>query len=529
MRLRRTACILLAVLLTFSMIVSCSYNGDEDPNILVPVSLCTKNKALSVSSDLENMNLVFKYTAIPNYTGYIKGTVSTFTDISFSGGTANLGLFSQGSWTFTLKALNESGSVVYQGSSTVFLKSGGMNTVVIDLERKEETGNGILEIDFTGPKLGVSDYALILRYRKAGETEYRENKTAWDAVEDKGVIRYTGNMSLSAGSYELNFVYLQSGKQMGGDTVSAQIFKDEKTFVTGSIDSGVAVTGQIQINYNGSGNSFYGEKDTYPGRKTVFYWKGETSSASFSWSVNGTALDCHTSSCSFCEMMPGEYTLVCSATVDTAVKTGTYKITVLPPEKIEFFELRAGSLGTNELCIGYRDESGTMVSFPYSYCGEKVENATGASYGLTPVLIVPTTTSDIDYLENVEFGTFPQYASGMSVANSKTGKKLNYTLVNAVVDKDTVTGALASCKSLKTVVFRKGVSAIPIGGCEGCDSLETVYISSTVSSIKTRAFANCPNLKTVYIEEGNSSFDTLKGKFDAGVEVKVSSNHDLFR
>lgn len=523
---------LLCFIVFAVFLVSCSENVDESADKLVFVRLSAiTEKVLSVSDDSDSSNAKFYYTATPNYSGHAMGKTDEPVEIHLNDGCAELGEFSQGSWTFEVFAEDGNKRKIMSGMSTTVLKTGQENIISVNMRQSLGTGTGKLKVCFTVPYTGEGEYTLALSYRKSGSDTYLIEKN-WKSEVSQSSVKYSGEMNLDSGIYELNFIYLKDGIQVGGETVASAVFTSGETYINGSIESGLNVKASIIVNLESNGlNSFAGETQTYSELETPLSWGSEDNLAtSYEWKLNGNTVNCHTSTYTFCEKEPGTYTVVCVAETESGTQTSVFTVSVKVPNVLDFIFLRCGTLDAGKVCVGYLDSEDNNVEFPILYRGDLDPDNEPSDFGLKMRIVdatVQENLSDVKYIQvNSEWSRTPS-SNYYSVVWSYS-KQQNNKLKEAVIRATLSSGGLSYCSALETAVFAKGVTKLPTNCMKNDTSLTKVYLSKDVSEVSSTAFSGCSALTTIYIEKGSS---LTKASFNVSDSVNVITGYEssLFR
>lgn len=247
---------ILFYLVFMILLVSCSSEVSNKitlktvPNSeLIEVSLCGDiseyaTKSLYATQFLiPNMIKGYVYKAIPDFQ-YVNEEEVFGKQEEFTTLTDNL-KFAQGMWTFVIGAIDENGTVIYQGSERISVtKTVDKQYYVIIL--KPAMGTGTLYIDVTVPQMSRYFPDLELYYGIIGQEVHFANGFHSESIPyvtpaDGWIkmVHHTMTIEyLPTGMYCLNFRYCD--KEVGersesGNTIICEILNGHTTMITGDI------------------------------------------------------------------------------------------------------------------------------------------------------------------------------------------------------------------------------------------------------------------------------------------------------
>lgn len=378
----------LIVLMTLVAFVSC--DGDkavDESRGLAQVTMNVESKALvaSVNDGISS----YQFKATPNFSygadETIYGTVSDWRDITVASGTAHLGYYSQGSWTFEIRALSAESVVVASGSATVYLKAGAENTVAITIAN--DTGSGesagsvhfIIETSDLGNPIDIQIISQLVEaadelgdafeYEGIHWTSYtyedmnnEENNAifsndeldpTWTAGNypewyrngvqfPLGRLMYVGTIdNVPSGSYVFT-VRLSNhvtGSMIAGQMIAIRVIDDTTTNVTGTMISGDFVAGVLTITAPGTiAGTISGETVLSTGISTpiTLEWTGEEGAeipVAYRWMVDGNVIaDEEEASFDYIPAQYGRHTVsvVAFGSDNGQIGSATVKVNVLP-------------------------------------------------------------------------------------------------------------------------------------------------------------------------------------------------------
>ena len=176
------------------LLVAVCLTGCEEPQS-VPVlknGLCiieaaeSKNLVSSV-----NLNVVeYLYKAIPQFSGATSGTVTEWQHLSY-GGSGEIGLLTQGKWTFEVKGVNTEGKTITTGSTTVYIEPEKENLVQIQMKTDPSIGTGTISYSVWTQKVTETGTTLGVYIRNAGGNTWKQAAKLSDKTTEENP-RYTG-------------------------------------------------------------------------------------------------------------------------------------------------------------------------------------------------------------------------------------------------------------------------------------------------------------------------------------------------
>lgn len=156
-----------------------------------------------------------------------------------------LGPFTQGRWCFHLRACNAAGMILYEDAQEAYIAK--TTTAHVHFDGKIGVDVGVIDIDITAPKTGVANSLDAVFLFGGMEMAHKTNASeGWDMDEGDSdtdtEVRYTGRVSVPAGSYTIIFTL-----PFGGDVIAAQVLAGETTHITGSIYPNAFTDGDLEI------------------------------------------------------------------------------------------------------------------------------------------------------------------------------------------------------------------------------------------------------------------------------------------
>lgn len=249
--MKKLSIILLAILLTVSLFVSCDNTTKAVTDERVAVTFSTGADSRSLSYVIENVSeLNWYYTAQKNSADtspFSFGATTTETPITLGSRVE----FSQGLWDFTLLAKRvdngEEGAIVYKGSSTGVLitKENSPNNIVIDVFPKVEGSTGSIELN----KVKITK-------RGTSETVYANKAVINGAEISIDGPNYIGRKTeLTPGDYDVTVMYKDTVDGEGqsqeltyaSETITVTVWSGRTTTVSGNLSE---LTGSAIINGN---------------------------------------------------------------------------------------------------------------------------------------------------------------------------------------------------------------------------------------------------------------------------------------
>lgn len=389
--------ILIAVFAVLALVafVSCDGNKAVENKALAQVTMSVESKALSASVN-DGINS-YQFRATPNFSygadETIYGTVSEWTDLTVSAGQANLGYYSQGSWTFQVRALTggENPAVIASGQATLYLKAGAENIVAITIANEaggsSSTGSVkfIIETNDVGNDLDISvisqavlpgstpddPYVLGEPFEFQGMTWDTYSRTDMtdptnDAIfsEDPehptwqpgnypewyrngvqfpaGRLLYVETLeNVQSGSYifTVRITNHVSGALVAGQMIAVRVIDSTTTNITGTLISGEFVAGSLSITAPGTiAGTINGETVISATINTPIElsWAGEEGAvepSSFKWMVDGTMIDETGDAFTYTPTTYGKHTVsvVAFGEDEGQVGSATIKVNCLPP------------------------------------------------------------------------------------------------------------------------------------------------------------------------------------------------------
>jgi len=220
------------VLLAALILVSCSQSPEEASVVLSFTE--AESKDLSVSSSL----------AVSRYEYRVDDGSGTSSWTEFFPGSSNsvvLGGYYPGQWTFSVRLLAANGTVVFEGSKSMYLTNGSPNNVVVELRRVYGSGTGRISFNIeTRTSRSRTSETLEVRYRRNGQGSY--NSVLLNSVsvsQDYRNRTWTGQTgALTEGVYEV-CVNLKSGDESAyGRTFTVEVRSGANVPVSGFLDGG---------------------------------------------------------------------------------------------------------------------------------------------------------------------------------------------------------------------------------------------------------------------------------------------------
>ena len=315
--------VLLNIMTAISvLLVAVCLTGCEEPQA-APVlknGLCIIEAAESktlVSS--VNLNVVeYLYKAIPQFSGATSGTVTEWQHLSY-GGSGEIGLLTQGKWTFEVKGVNTEGKTITTGSTTVYIEPEKENLVQIQMKTDPSIGTGTISYSVWTQKVTETGTTLGVYIRSAGGSTWKQAAKLSDKTTEENP-RYTGVINnVQSGYHDLQFIiYDQSGAILGGEQVGVQVVAGCNTAVSGIIEPSTEKGMDITIKSMGYVHALLRTADTVSvegeGRDRVAYIERDDV-VEFTWTDQADATS-----------IPNEFIWALDGEVLSAVKGKSYSV-----------------------------------------------------------------------------------------------------------------------------------------------------------------------------------------------------------
>lgn len=257
-RIRGAAGGLILLLILMFSLASCAQEAVVDVTpapeaTAVGVVFSADIKMIGATVDMQIASWQYKATAkfTVQAPSYIEGATD-WKDMSVTGmESAKQGPFTQGQWTFGVRALNEDGKVIYEGETTAYVKlldrnAEQSNHVSVKLD-PAATGKGSFRINVTTNTTSTSGMSAKLMYRKTNSSTWR-TFTNFTTANANGKTCFSATVpDVDSGNYVLNFTVMESGTTIGGQSLSASVLADEQTVISGDIIPSAYVGGIIDV------------------------------------------------------------------------------------------------------------------------------------------------------------------------------------------------------------------------------------------------------------------------------------------
>ncbi len=248
------------ILLTILILFFCSCTQEaavpEDPAPAVTaasVVFSADIKGIEATVDLQIS--YWQYKAVAKFTvqapSFIEGatdwTDMTVTDMQ----SAKQGPFTQGEWTFGVRALNDDGKVIYEGETTTYVKlldknATESNLVLVHLD-PASTGQGSFRVNVTTNTTSASSMSAKLMYRKTSSSTWK-TFTNFTQANANGKTSFSATIpEIDSGNYVINFTVMESNTTIGGQSLSATVLANEQTVISGDIIPSAYVGGIIDV------------------------------------------------------------------------------------------------------------------------------------------------------------------------------------------------------------------------------------------------------------------------------------------
>ena len=335
---RITMALLAAVLLVLA--ISCSGDGAVSyTDGASPVEVCfalteTDDRALYAAVNTETS--YYTYTATPLFSlaqpAEIVGTRSTEYNYGATG-SANIGYFTAGRWTFHVYAYNAAGFLIREGETTVYLRkttSGIANTVAVTLTRSVSRKGNIHfrfvtnDVSASGSKIGISwsyNQGSFNSETYKTPVSHSDNVATYDfSLENMQSGTYTFKISLYDGTVRIGgttmSTYILGSNPVTKTTdVTGHIYPAEHLSVSFSLDIPEPITGSVG-NY-----SVIGAVNT----ATTFTWTTATGSpVTYVWYRDGAEVQRSSSrTYTWTPAAPGAYTITCVGLSASGLESGS--------------------------------------------------------------------------------------------------------------------------------------------------------------------------------------------------------------
>lgn len=272
---------LLAIVLAVLTLISCE--GEGAVNDLPCGVLLRINEPKTLEATRNDIVAYYTYDA-----DYLSSSESVYGERTGESlfvseeGTAVLRYFTTGLYRIDVWAFNSSGTILYHGTNTVYVRH-GENVCDIVLESPREQ-SGTLEIDITAIKTGTDRMSCRFERYDGSETiEY----TSFTVTTEGNDVRYTTSMTLAEGPWKATFSLITT-EVIAKETIDLHIVRNETVKLEGSmypfrdeegsisVTDPEAITGRIEVSADMSRVSFVAETGT---------------PTSFVWYINGIVQD----------------------------------------------------------------------------------------------------------------------------------------------------------------------------------------------------------------------------------------------
>ena len=297
----------LTILLAVSLFIGCEQPSPEPvPRNGLCILEASEDKTL-VSS--VNLNVVeYLYKATPQFTGATSGTVTEWAHLSY-GGPGEIGLLTQGKWTFEIKGVNTEGKTITTGSTTVYIEPEKENLVQIQMKTDPSVGVGTVSYAIWTQKVSAAGTTMGVSIRRSGTSTWTPVKTHTEKTTEENP-RYTGTINdVQAGFHDVMFIaYDKSGAVLGGEQIGIQVVAGCNTSISGIIEPSAEKSMDITIKSMGYVHALLEAPETIQvegeGRDRVAYiergdsiqftWTDQADASSipneFVWALDGEIL-----------------------------------------------------------------------------------------------------------------------------------------------------------------------------------------------------------------------------------------------
>ena len=186
----------------------------------------------------------YEYTALPLFelkNEKLSGATNDWTVLRANEESSELiGPFSQGKWTFELRAISVNGVMLWYGKTDYYINATKSNIIPIELKRAE--GKGFIEF-----RLNVPEYSLNMTTPKV-TLDGKEVTLEWTVKgEGTGTIEYYALLSdVSVGWHKVTVRVENAGSSVG-EAVAVEVTNGNYVFITGSFDVGRFSNGYLHI------------------------------------------------------------------------------------------------------------------------------------------------------------------------------------------------------------------------------------------------------------------------------------------
>ena len=292
-----------ALLLAFLLILfacSCAQDAAVEPQVseatAASVVFSTDLKAISAAVDMQIASWQYKATAkfTVQAPSYIEGATDWKTMTVTNMESSRQGPFTQGQWTFGVRALNDDGKVIYEGETTTYVKlldknAETANHVSVKLD-PATTGKGTIRVNITTNTTSENGMTAKLMYRKTNSSTWR-TFTNFTKVNANGKTCFTASISdVDSGNYVINFTVMESATTIGGQSLSATVLANEQTVISGDIIPSAYVGGIIDVELpNSIAGTITYNATARTGVPLTMRWNntGTATPTTILWSVSG--------------------------------------------------------------------------------------------------------------------------------------------------------------------------------------------------------------------------------------------------
>lgn len=268
--------IVLTVVSIILMLSFASCNLDlfvkQEPKVGELVSVTFKpyiNETKAVSAQIATADTTpsyYQYLAVPvSKSSMVKGSTGQWETLTKKSGSSNeyetAKCFSLGEWTFSIRAMNSKGGLIYQGESgKVLLTANDNNSVSVDLIEKintETTDSGTVKLRIAVPHLvkGGNPGTLSVELKDIDNaavspvSSVTPSTTSTDKNADEYI--YNGSYTLAPGLYivKVNYSETQDGKTvtMSSSITGFRVIEKTETLITGSIEESLYASVNVVI------------------------------------------------------------------------------------------------------------------------------------------------------------------------------------------------------------------------------------------------------------------------------------------
>ena len=159
--------------------------------------------------------------------------------------------FAQGYWEIDVRAYGVTGDVLCEGSLSLYINA---DTTALNIPIRRVAGTGTVDIEINVPEITSGNGYLTLDYGKFGEA--MNTFSSFTSTRNGGVITYTAQLELEAGSYVMSFMFGDAIADFEyGETYVVEVFANMTSPVTGDLAIG-------NLLRPGNSTTIYGKQNT---------------------------------------------------------------------------------------------------------------------------------------------------------------------------------------------------------------------------------------------------------------------------